>query len=449
MFNKSFSVLVSKKIKKYKKSISVDSDKSISIRSFWIASISHNISKVKNVLESEDVFAAIKCLKKLGVKIKKDKPKSYLVYGKGLGSLICRKNTVLNFENSGTLCRLLIGIMATTPNIQVKITGDSSLRKRNMSKLINLMSEFGASFLPKNKSYLPLKLISSEMPVGIDYKSGVSAQLKSAVILAGLNSYGKTIIEEKSMSRDHTERMLLNSTGVIKVKKNKKKIIEVSGKSHLFPLNIDVGGDPSSAAFFVALTLLNKNSSLKIKNVNLNPTRIGFYELLKKHGAKINFKNIKKINNEPRGEVIVKSSNLKPFKSPVSFYVKSTDEFPILFCLAGLINGTSIFKGVGELVNKESNRIKEMQKILKQIGIKSFAGKDQLKIFGRSVIKKSNKVIRVPNLKDHRICMSAVILSLITGIKANIKNFETVNTSAPSFLRTVKSIGGNFEIKKK
>ena len=432
MFNKSFSVIVSKKIKKYKKSIYVDSDKSISIRSFLIGAISHNISKAKNILESEDVISTIKCLKKLGVKIQKKKSKSYLIYGKGLGSLNCKKNTVLNFENSGTLCRLLTGILSTTPNIQVTITGDSSLKKRNMSKLINLMSEFGASFLPKNKSCLPLKLISSEMPIGINYESGVSAQLKSAVILAGLNSYGKTKIIENKMSRDHTEKMLLNSPSIIKIKKNHKKIIEISGKDHLNPLNMNINGDPSSAAFFVALTLLSKNSELIIKNVVLNPTRVGFYELLKKHGGKINFKNIKKINNELTGDIFVKSSNLKPIKSPESFYAKSTDEFPILFCLAGLIKGTSVFKGVGDLINKESNRIKEMQKILKQIGVKSFANKNQVKIYGKSIIKNKNKTIKVPNLKDHRICMSAVILSLITGIRTHIKNFETVNTSAPS-----------------
>ena len=144
MLNKSFSVIVSNKIKTFKKTISVDSDKSISIRSFLIGAISHNISEVKNVLESEDVFSTIGCLRKLGVKIKKIKKKHYLVYGKGLGSLYARNNTLLDCGNSGTLTRLLVGILSTTPRIQVKITGDKSLQKRNISKLINLMSEFGA-----------------------------------------------------------------------------------------------------------------------------------------------------------------------------------------------------------------------------------------------------------------------------------------------------------------
>ena len=162
-----------------------------------------------------------------------------------------------------------------------------------MSKLLDLMSKFGASF-DKNKSHLPFRLISSSMPIGINYKSGVSAQLKSAVILAGLNSFGFTNVEESrdKLSRNHTENLLLKSKGIIKIKKNK---INVVGKHSLNHLNISIPGDPSSAAFFCAITIFTKNSKLKIKNVCLNPTRIGFYNLLKKHGANIKFKNKKKL----------------------------------------------------------------------------------------------------------------------------------------------------------
>ena len=447
MPNKSFSVNILSKINNFDKTIRVDSDKSISIRSFLIGSISHNISKVKNILESEDVFAAIKCLKKLGVKIKKIKSQEYEIYGKGLGSLNCKKGTILDFGNSGTLCRLLTGILATTPNIDVTLTGDSSLKKRNMSKLINLMSEFGAEFFPKNRFFLPLRMVSSEIPIGIKYKAGVSAQLKSAVMLAATNSFGTTNIIEEKMSRDHTENMLLNSPDIIKIKKGKKKFIKIHGKKYLNSLNIKVSCDPSAAAFYVALTLLKNNSFLKIKNVGLNKTRIGFYELLKKHGAKINFKNIKLINNETVGDVHVRSSTIKSIKAPEIFYVKSTDEFPILFCIAALTKGVSIFKGIKDLANKESNRILEMKKVLKQIGIKAEVSKDQIKIFGNPKVKDSKKTIKIPNLGDHRICMSAVILSLLTGSKAYIKNFETVNTSSPNFLKIIKDLGAKFEKK--
>ena len=449
MSNKSFSVKISKAIKPYNKIVQVDSDKSVSIRSFLIGAVSHNISEVKNILESEDVFSCIDCLRKLGVHVKKVKAKHYLIYGKGLGSLYAKKNTVLNCGNSGTAARLLIGLLSTNPNIQVKIKGDQSLNKRNMSQLINVMSQFGATFLPRNKLNLPITLISSEIPIGIKYKSGVSAQLKSAVMLAGLNSNGVTNVIEEKQSRNHTENMLLQNSNVLKIKKNNKaqNYIKVFGKNYLNSLKISVNGDPSSAAFFTALTLLIPKSKLKIKNVGLNTRRIGFYKILKKHGAKIKFKNIKKINHEKVGDIEVLSSKLKPLKASSDYYVSATDEYPILFVIAALTKGTSIFKGIVDLANKESNRIEEMKKILNQIGIKCKSTKNEMKVFGQTNIKKEI-IIKVPNLGDHRICMSSVILSLVTGIKAEIKNFETVGTSSPSFLKIIKSLGGNFEIKK-
>jgi 3-phosphoshikimate 1-carboxyvinyltransferase len=451
MFNRSFSINLFNQIKPYNKTIHVDSDKSISIRSFLIGAVSHNISEIKNVLESEDVYSCIKCLRKLGVIIKKVKPKHYLVYGKGLGSFHIKKNTVLDCGNSGTTARLLIGLLSTNPEIQVKIDGDGSLRRRNMLKLIDLMSEFGATFLPKNKNTFPLTLISSEIPIGIEYKAGVSAQLKSAVMLAGLNANGITTIFEEKESRNHTENMLLRTSKIIEIKKNKKKqnYINVYGKEYLDPLKINIGGDPSSAAFFTALTLITPGAKLKIKRVGLNLRRIGFYNLLKKSGAKIKFKNVKKINHEHIGDIYVESSTLKPIRANSTYYVSATDEYPILFVIAALTQGTSVFRGIGDLANKESNRIEEMKKILIQIGVKCKSNINEMKIFGKSEFKKINTTIKVPNLGDHRICMSAVILSLATGIKTEIKNFETVKTSSPSFLEIVKLLGGKFEIKKK
>ena len=169
MYPKSFSVSINNKINSFNSTIKVDSDKSLSIRSFIIGAISEGISKANNVLESEDVFSTINILKKLGVKIKKYKPKCYFIYGKGLGSLIAKKNLNLYCGNSGTASRLLISVLSTTPDISVFIKGDKSLSKRSMKKLIYLMEEFGAEFFPKNKFNFPLKLVSSEMPIGINY----------------------------------------------------------------------------------------------------------------------------------------------------------------------------------------------------------------------------------------------------------------------------------------
>ena len=243
--------------------------------------------------------------------------------------------------------------------------------------------------------------------------------------------------------------MLVQNKKLIKIKKNKKgqNHIKIYGKEFLDPIKVNVGGDPSSAAFFTALTLLTPKANLKIKHVGLNPRRIGFYELLKKHGAKINFKNVKKINNELVGDIEVKHSKLRALKAGPEYYVSATDEYPILFVIAGLTKGTSIFKGIEDLANKESNRIEEMKKVLMQTGIKCKSTKNEMKVFGGSNIN-YNSSIKVPSLGDHRICMSTTILSLVTGIKSQIKNFETVGTSAPSFLKIVKSLGGKFEIKK-
>ena len=445
---KNFDLYVKKKISSFKKVIKVDSDKSLSIRSFLIGSISNNISVVNNVLESEDVKSTIKVCRQLGIKIVKIKSLSYKIYGRGLGSLFPKKSRILNFGNSGTLARLLIGILSTTPNIKVKVKGDRSLNKRDMKKLINLTSEFGASFLPVNKNKFPLTMIYSKMPVGIKYKAGVSAQLKSAAILAGLNSFGNTVIEEKIISRDHTENLLKQNVNVIKIKKNKKKLIYVVGKKYLKPFKLDIGGDPSSAAFFSALTLLNKKSSIIIKNINLNPTRIGFYEILKQQKASIKFFNLKKNNNEVKGDIVVKSCKLKPLKTPANFYSKTTDEYLILFVIAALTKGVSSFKGISDLSNKESSRAYEMKKILNQIGIKCKLGKNEMKIYGNGMIDASSKKINVGNLGDHRVAMCAFILAILTGAKTTIKNFETVFTSSPSFLKIMKSLGAKFEIKK-
>jgi 3-phosphoshikimate 1-carboxyvinyltransferase len=448
MSQKKFNVFLNSKILSFKKTIKVDPDKSLSIRSFLIGSISQNISTAKNILESDDVKSTISACRKLGVKINRVSAGFYKIYGKGLGSFIAKNNSSLNFGNSGTLARLLIGVLSTTPNIKIKVQGDNSLNKRNMKELINLMSRFGALFYPKNKYTFPLQMVSSKLPIGIMYKAGVSAQLKSAVILAGLNSHGNTIIEEKISSRDHTENLLIKNYKAIKIIKKKKRLIKVFGKNELDKINININGDPSSAAFFTALTLLNKNSYIKIKDVGLNPSRIGFYEILKKHKGKIKFKNLKRKNNELSGDIIVKSCELKPFKTPAHLYPSTTDEYLLLFLIASFQKGISTFKGISDLANKESSRAFEMKKILNQVGVKCVLKKDEMKIYGKGAIDASNKKIVIENLGDHRIAMCAFILAILTNAKTSIKNFETVFTSSPSFLKIMKELGAKFEIQK-
>ena len=444
MKSKKFSLVINKPIDNFNKKITVDSDKSISIRSFLIGSISEGVSSVNNVLESEDVFSTINCLRKLKVKILYLGSKNYKIFGRGLGSYMIKKSLKLNFGNSGTLARLIIGILTSTPNINIKVFGDKSLNKRSMKKLILLMNKFGAGFFPENKYFFPLRISSSNFPIGISYKSGTSAQLKSAVILAGLNSYGNTEIIESLQSRDHTENMIKKNIKTINISNGRVKKIKIFGKKSLENFSLKVPGDPSSAAFFTALTLLKNNSYLKITNVGLNPTRIGFYSLLKKSGAKIKFVNKRKVNNEKVGDIIVKSSVLKPINASKKYYLNTTDEYPILFIISAFIRGNSFFSGISDLKNKESDRIKEMQKILKQIGIFSSYRKGKLFIRGKNFEKSKIKKVKVSDLGDHRICMSAAILGFLTGYEVKINNFETVGTSSPSFLKIIKQLGGSF-----
>ena len=438
------------KIISFNKSIIVDSDKSISQRSFIIGSISEGNSVVKNDLMSEDIFSTISALRKLGCRIQKVKTGEYKIYGKGLGSFYCKKNTVLNFGNSGTAARLLgFGACSTNPDLQVRLTGDKSLSKRSMFKIIKVMEQFGAEIIPKNKFHFPLTLVSSSMPIGIKFDAGISSQIKSAVMLAGINSYGKTTIVEKIKSRDHTEKMLIHNRNVIKLKKGKQNIIEIKGREKLNPINLSVPGDPSSASFYAALCLLNKNSKIILKKVHINPTRIGFFNIIKKHKGKISFKNKKIQGNEIVADIHVHSSKMKPLKVAENQFVSCQDEYPIMMSMACFLPGTSIFKGIEDLANKESNRIIEMEKICKQIGIKTQSSKNYIKIYGNSNLNIKNKKISVSGVLDHRILISASILGLISGIKTQLKNFEQVKTSCPNFLSTISRLGGKFEIKKK
>ena len=446
MVDKHFSVIFNEKIKQFSKSINIDSDKSISQRSFIIGSICEGVSKVENILESQDVYSTINCLRKLNCKIQKIKKGKYKIFGKGLGNYYCKKNTVLDFGNSGTAVRLLgFGVCSTNPDLQIKITGDKSLKKRSMFKIIKVMENFGATFLPKNKFNLPLTLISSEAPIGFKFHNGISSQIKSAVILGAINSFGKTQIIEKIKSRDHTEKILKHNSKTIRIRKGKNNLIEINGKESLKPFKLSVPGDPSSASFYAALCLLNKNSNIILKKVHINPTRIGFFNLIKKHNGKIFFKNKRMIGNELTADVHVMSSRLKPLKISEKFFVSCQDEYPLMFAMASLLPGKSIFLGVRDLSNKESSRVEEMGKILKQIGIKFIASKDEMRIYGNPYLKIKNKKINVAGVFDHRILMSAAILSLLTGINSKLRNFEQVGTSCPNFLSTIFKLGGRFE----
>ena len=446
---KKFSVSVNKKIKKFNKVITVESDKSISHRSLLIASQCIGISSISNILESEDVKNTIICLKKLGVKILK-RNKNYFIYGNGLGSFRKPKNNFLYAGNSGTLARMLIAILGTQSNLKVKIVGDSSLNKRDMKRIIEPLSKIGCNFYPKNRTTLPLTIEGTNMPLAQKHFETIgSAQVKSAILLAALNTPGITQIEVEKISRNHTENLLTTIKADLKIKKIARgQLISLRGQKNLLGFNLKIPGDPSSAAPFVILALLTANSKLLIKNVNCNQTRIGFIKILKMMNANIKIKNIKKRYGELVGNIIVKSSSLKSVKCPKNLTPTAIDEFPLLFITAAIINGVSKFNGIGELRNKESDRIKSVEIGLNQIGVKTKSTIDSLTIFGNPNIQ-FNKTLKIQPQEDHRIAIAFFCLSQLLNGKVEINNFQTVNTSFPKFLTIMKKIGAIFEIKKK
>ncbi len=430
-----------KKLPKFKGVISLPGDKSISHRSLIIGSQATGIVKVSNLLESADVFSTMNALRKFGVNIFK-KGKDYYVYGLVVGGLK-EYNGTLNCGNSGTTARLMMGLISTYP-VKIKFTGDKSLSKRPMQRVINLLREFGANALPENKNTMPFTFLGSYVGLQNDQKLKVpSAQLKSAWCLAALNTKGISTLEEPFETRDHTEIMLKYLGANITVKKSKnKKIISIFGKHPIDAKDISVPGDISSAAFMIVLALISKNSKVTIKNVLLNPTRTGILDVFKKMNAKIKIKNKKIICGEIVGDLEVQSSNLKATTVTEKMAPRLIDEYPILFIAACFAKGTSNFKGIEELRVKESDRIKSMEDGLKPLGVKITSTKSSVKITGVKSFK-LNKKIKIDAKGDHRIAMSFYVLSQVLNKSFKIKDFNYVKTSFPSFTKTINNLRKN------
>lgn len=430
-----------KKLPKFVGTINIPGDKSISHRALIIGSQATGIVKVTNLLESADVFSTMNALRKFGVDIIK-RGKDYYVYGLVVGGLK-EYNGTINCGNSGTTARLLMGLLSTYP-ITINFTGDKSLSKRPMGRVINLLREFGANALPENKNTMPFKFLGSYVGLQNDQKLNVpSAQLKSAWCLAALNTKGISTLEERFETRDHTEIMLKYLNANIKVKKKKnKKIISIFGKAPIDAKDISVPGDISSAAFMIILALISKNSKVIIKNVLLNPTRTGILDVLKKMKAKIKIKNKKIICGEVVGDIEAKSSNLKAAIVPEKMAPRLIDEYPILFIAACFAKGTSQFKGIEELRVKESDRIQSMELGLKPLGVKISSTKNFVKITGTNSFK-LNKKIKIDAKGDHRIAMSFYILSQVLNKPFKIKDFNYVKTSFPSFTKTINKLKKN------
>ena len=438
-------VTINNKVENFNKKINIDGDKSLSIRWALLASQAIGISKAKNLLNSDDVKNTLNCLKKLGVKIVQ-KNNICTIEGRGLNGFIYKKNLTLNAGNSGTLGRLILSLLIKSP-YKIKIIGDKSLSKRDFSRVIEPLKKIGINFYPPQKSKLPIFIKGSNYLRPINYfENRGSAQCKTCIMLASLNVPGITKIKAK-VSRDHTEKMFRSLNVPLKIKKTDKyDYITVSRPNFIKKIDFNIPGDISSAAFFIVLTLLSKNSKLTIKNININSSRIGVIKILNKMGAKIRFENFKIMNGERCSDIKVKSiKNLKSINCPVSLNSAAIDEFLIIFLVAAKSKGISYFKDLSELNQKESPRLTIAAKILKMMGVRLKYDNSSIKIYGNPNLKISKNIIIKNFLKDHRVFMMSVIAALSFGGKWKIFDPDSVKTSFPSFFLKIKEVGGKIK----
>ena len=432
-------VIFKKKILNFNKKISIPGDKSISIRWVLISSLANGISKAKNLLMSEDVFATIQAIKELGVKVSFNKD-TCKIFGVGMNGYRYKSNMVLNAQNSGTLGRLISGILIDAP-IPIKIIGDKSLSKRDFKRVAKPLSKFGASFKLKDNYSLPLIIKGTQKLKPINFiENRGSAQCKSSVIFGAIKTEGETLIKAKK-SRNHTELLLKHLKLPIVVKKKKNfDIIKVNKVKQINPINYIIPSDISSGAFFIALTVLSKKSQIIIKNVNVNPTRIGFITILKKMGIKVWFLNRKNYKGELIADILIKSpKNIKPINCSSKLNSGAIDEFLVIFLIAAKAKGVSFFKNLDELNKKESPRLKWGAKILRSMGIKVIETKSSIKIFGNPELVIKKKIIIKKYLKDHRVFMTSVIAALSYGGEWHIHDKDSIKTSFPSFLKVIKN----------
>ena len=434
------SVNIKKKIKKFNKTIFVNGDKSISIRWVLLSSLAHATSRAKNLLMSQDVKAAIKTVKKLGIKVKINK-NFCEIKGNGINGYNYKKNITLNAENSGTLGRLILGLLINTTE-PIKLIGDKSLSQRDFKRVTDPLTKFGAKFKLRKNRYLPLTIFGSNKLNSINYfENKGSAQCKSSVIFGGLRARGETVIKARK-SRNHTEIMLNHLNLPIEVKSKKKyDFIKISQVKKINKLNYNIPSDISSGAFFIVLTALSEDSTLVIKNVNINPSRIGVITILKRMGVIIKLRNKKKYKGEKIADIFVQSSkSLKSINCPAKLNSEAIDEFLIIFLVAAKAKGISYFKDIAELNQKESPRLKWGKKILNEMGIKTITTKSSIKIYGNPKLKINKKIIIKNYLKDHRVFMTSVIAALSFGGKWIIYDKDSIKTSFPNFLKLINNL---------
>ena len=419
--------------------ISVPGDKSISHRALILSTLAVGKSRITGLLEGEDVLATAAALRAMGARIEK-KGEVWTVHGVGVGGLMQPDNAV-DMGNSGTSARLLMGLVASH-GISTTFIGDASLSKRPMGRVIDPLSQMGADIQARetsdHKSCLPLTVRGICPAVPLEYRLPVaSAQVKSAILLAGLNTPGITRIIEPVLTRDHSETMLKGFGAEISVETDGEgcRIISLTGEAELEPQKIKIPGDPSSAAFLVVAALIVPGSDIVIENVGINPTRTGLFEVLQNMGGDIQFRKKRTVGGEPVADIHVKHSPLAGIDVPADIAPSMIDEFPILFIAAAMASGQTTTRGLHELRIKESDRLSQMAMRLNRLGGQLTEQDDGLVIEGsggKSLAGGGAKPV-IETALDHRIAMSFAVAGLMTKSGLAIDDISPVETSFPGF----------------
>lgn len=425
--------------------IRVPGDKSISHRSIMLGALAVGETRVTGLLEGEDVLATAAAMRAMGATVERVGDGEWRVSGVGVGALL-QPEGPLDMGNSGTSTRLLMGLVASHP-ITVSFTGDGSLSKRPMGRVIDPLSEMGASFEASEGGRLPLIVRGASPAVPITYRLPVaSAQVKSAILLAGLNTPGTTTVIEPVPTRDHSERMLkgFGADLDVTVEADGTRIITIKGEAELKPQVIDVPGDPSSAAFFIVAALVTPGSEVVIENVGLNPTRAGLVEVLRQMGGQIEFLNAREVGGEPVADLLVKHSQLKGIEVDPAIAPAMIDEFPVLFVAASLAEGVTVTSGLDELRVKESDRLTAMAVALTLAGARIEEREDGLVITGTGgkPLPGTASDAQVVTHLDHRIAMSMAIAGLVSSGGVEVDDTRPIATSFPNFEDLLATLAG-------
>lgn len=395
-------------------------------------------TRISGLLEGEDVLRTAAAMRALGAEITREAA-DWLVSGRGLGGLV-EPTDILDMGNSGTAARLLAGILSTHPLYAV-MTGDASLRKRPMGRVIEPLAATGARFFARAGNRLPLTILGAHNPLPLTYRLPVaSAQVKSAVLLAGLNAPGYTEVVEPEPTRDHSENMLRHFGADITVTEiGRERHIRLKGQPELRAADVAVPGDPSSAAFPIAAALLVPGSQITIGNVGLNPLRTGLFSTLLEMGADLSLSNQRLEGGEPVGDITVRASELRAVDVPPERAPSMIDEYPILAVLCAAAQGTSRLRGLAELRVKESDRLAATAALLRVNDVFVEIEGDDLIIHGTSGAIPGGGLVETH--MDHRLAMSALVLGQATRQEVSIDDVSFIDTSFPGFLKLMRHLG--------